>query len=184
MAEDQGQEAKFLKSGRNRRTENAGLVVLLRDPNHQILPVGLKRALLEDMGVAGAPHQAFDAIRTEAPSDPITELNLREHVSTIRLVEMKTTRKPIQNSRLEGFFFGVTESELNLAARLGDRYLFAFVVLNNANRYGTEFFTLLTLEQLNERIHSKRTQFQVTLSRGTRELSAPYGSGPGVLIEL
>jgi hypothetical protein len=97
---------------------------------------------------------------------------------------MKTTRKPIQNSRLEGFFFGVTESEMNLAARLGDRYLFAFVVLNDANKYGTQFFTLLTVEQLNERIHSKRTQFQVTLARGARELSAPYGSGPGVLIEL
>ena len=184
MADEQEREAKFLKSGRNRKTENAGLGVLLRDPKHQVLSIDLKRLLLVEMGVAGAPPQAFDAVRTEEPADAITMNNLREQAPRLRLVEMKTTQKPIQDSRLHGFFFGVTESELELAARLRDRYLFAFVVLNTANRYGHEFFTLLTAEQLDERIHSKRTQFQVTLTRAAREVSAPYGTGPGLLIEL
>jgi hypothetical protein len=184
VADDSEQEAKFLKSSRNRKTENAGLVVLLRDSRHQVIPVDLKRNLLVEIGAPGAPHQAFDAVRTDEPTDPITPLNLRQLAPSIRLVEMKTTRKPIQDTRLQGFFFGVTESELNLAARLGDRYLFAFIVLNTDNRYGREFYTLLTVDQLNERIHSKRTQFQVTLARGTREVSAPYGSGPDILIEL
>jgi hypothetical protein len=75
----------------------------------------------------------------------------------------------------------VTESELNLAAKLGNRYLFAFVVLNSANVFGEEFFVLLTLEQLNARIRSKRTQFQVTLARGQVNVEAPFGFGPGVL---
>ena len=81
---------------------------------------------------------------------------------------------------MEGFFFGVTESELNLAEKLGDRYLFAFVVLNSANVYKEEFFVLLTLDQLNARIRSKRTQFQVTLARGQANVEAPFGIGPGI----
>ena len=184
MADEQDQEAKFLKSGLNRKTENAGLAVLLRDTRYQTLPVALKREVLERLGAPGAPHQAFDAVRTDEPERPITALNLSGVLGSMRLVEMKTTRKPIQDDRLQGFFFGLTQSELGLAERLGDRYLFAFIVLNTHNRYGHEFFALLTLDQLNERIHSKRTQFQVTLSRAAREVSAPYGSGPGTLIEL
>ena len=184
MADEQQPESKFLKSGRNRRTENAGLAVLLRDERYQVLPVDVKRAVLAELGAPDAPHQEFDAIRTDEPAAPVTASTLHAMAPSIRLVEMKTTRKPIRDSRLHGFFFGVTESELTLAERLADRYLFAFVVLSNLNIYGTEFFTLLTADQLNERIHSKRTQYQVTLVRTAREVTAPYGTGPGVLIEL
>lgn len=177
-------ESKFTKSLSNRRTENAGLTVLLRDRRHQVIARDLKRRVLETLGVPDAPVQAFDAVRTSAPVDTLNAQNLSREIDTLTLVEMKTTQKPIRDSRLEGFFFGVTESELALAKRLGDRYLFAFVVLNAKNVYGTEFFVLLTSEQLDARIRTKRVQYQVTLSRGLLELGEPHGVGPGELTKL
>jgi hypothetical protein len=179
--EDKVVEEKFLKSGRNRQTENAGLVVLLRDPRFQVVDRSLKGPLLTYLGATGFPVQAFDAVMFEKPAAPITTLLVEGFSDDLRLVEMKTTRKAIKDERLEGFFFGVTESEMNLAAKLGDRYLFAFVVLNSANVFGEEFFVLLTLDQLTARIRSKRTQFQVTLARGQIDVEAPFGFGPGIL---
>ena len=129
------------------------------------------------------PHQAFDAIRLPEPGILLTALNISQLAPSIRLVEMKTTRKPIRDVRLQGFFFGVTESEMKLADALGDHYVFAFVVLNTDNVFAQEFFVLLTADQLRERIHSQRTQYQVTLTREIRELSAPYGTGPEILVE-
>lgn len=173
MADDD-LEAKFLKSGRNRRTENAGLAVLLRDPANQVVGRDLKRLLLERLGVASAPIQAFDAVRTQEPSVPIDASNVDELAGELRLLEMKTTRKPIRDARLESFFFGVTASEISLAESLGDRYLFAFVVLNAENAYGREFFVLLSWDQLQSRIRSQRIQYQVTLKRGFSEEPAAY----------
>jgi hypothetical protein len=74
---------------------------------------------------------------------------------------MKTTRKPIRNEALSGFFFGATEREYEMAAALGDRYLFAFVVLSSVNDYERPFAVLLSLEEVEARTRSKRIQFQV-----------------------
>ncbi|MDP9464097.1 MAG: DUF3883 domain-containing protein [Actinomycetota bacterium] len=181
---DRSVEAKFLKSGLNRRTENAGLAVLLRDLRCQAIGRELKREVLAAVGAVDVTIQAFDAVRTAGPAPQLTASTLGAELPTLQLLEMKTTRKPIRDARLEGFFFGVTESEWLLAQRLGDRYLFAFVVLNAQNIYGTEFFVLLTFEQLVARVHSKRTQFQVTLARGLVDLADPSGLGPGDLQPL
>ena len=48
-----------------------------------------------------------------------------------------------------------------MAAALGDRYLFAFVVLNSVNDYERPFAVLLSLEEVEARTRSKRVQFQV-----------------------
>jgi hypothetical protein len=182
VADQELVEAKFLKSGRNRRTENAGLSVLLRDPRFQSLPLDLKIQILAELGAAGSPPQAFDAVMTPTSAGPITSIALPTQLPSLTLIEMKTTQKPIRDTRLEGYFFGVTQSELDLASRLGDRYAFAFVVLNSANVFGHPFFVILSLEQLEQRIRSKRTQYQVTLGRGIADLMVPIGSGPGTLI--
>ncbi len=68
--------------------------------------------------------------------------------SDLRLIEMKTTRKPIVGAELRNFFFGATEREYAMAKALGDRYLFAFIVLNDANQYGRPFAALLSLEEV------------------------------------
>lgn len=78
-----------------------------------------------------------------------------------RLVEMKATRKPIQTAALNKFFFGCTQTECLLAETLGDKFLFAFVVLDSANIYGRSFARLLTLDEVRARTKPWRTQFQV-----------------------
>ena len=171
-------ESKFLKSGRNRRTENSGLAVLLRDPRFQVVDRSLKPILLEALGAPGSPIQAFDAVMTESPTEPITALNLRSHLHQLRLVEMKTTQKSIKDDRLEGFFFGVTESELSWPTSSA---IDTYSRLWSSTRITSTAPNSSTSSGLNARIRSKRTQFQVTLARGISEIEAPYGTGPGPL---
>lgn len=44
---------------------------------------------------------------------------------------------------------------------LGNRFNFAFVVLNSDNDYGAPFFVLLTLDQVEARTRTQRIQYQV-----------------------
>jgi hypothetical protein len=171
-------EPKFLKSRLNRRTENAGLAVLQQDPRMLVLPIELKRSLLTALGVPDAKPQAFDAVRLPVANTLVTVGDLERELKAIQLVEMKTTRRAVRDEKLAGFFFGVTESEYNLARSLGERYLFAFVVLNSNNRFGSEFFVLLTYDQLQQRVHSQRTQYQVTLKRGVSAGGPMFGLWP------
>ena len=96
-------------------------------------------------------------------TEPIDESTLPRHFEQIVLVEMKTTKKPIKDAGLAGFFFGATQREYDLAAKLGDKFRFAFVVLNSANVYGKPFAVLLTLTELEHRTRAKRIQYQVNL---------------------
>ncbi|HZD80269.1 MAG TPA: hypothetical protein VE646_09550 [Actinomycetota bacterium] len=74
---------------------------------------------------------------------------------------MKTTRKRIRDESLLGFFFGATEREYDMARTLGDRYLFAFIVLNDTNDYGRSFAVLLPLDEVERRTQKRRIQYQV-----------------------
>jgi hypothetical protein len=173
-------ETKFTKSKTNRRTENVGLAVLLRDARFQVVSTTLKRDIASRLGIYEAfGTAAFDAVMTDTPAEPLDGFNLDRHMDSVHLIEMKTTRRPIVDAGLGGFFFGATEREYGLARRLGDRYLFAFVVLSTANKYGAEFFVLLTLDEVEERTRVKRTQFQVNLNRVHLGGDSRFGSGPG-----
>jgi hypothetical protein len=155
-------ESKFGKSLLNKGTENSGLALLLTDRRFQGVDLLTKRRILELIDIPGAfGTQTFDAVLTNAPVEPLHPENVEKHFSTLRLVEMKTTRKPIRNEALSGFFFGATEREYAMATALGERYLFAFVVLNSANDYERPFAVLLSLEEVEARTRSKRIQFQV-----------------------
>jgi hypothetical protein len=154
------------KSTRNRATEKIGLKVLLADPRFQAPDRETRKALMTALGVtdeSGFGAQSFDAIFTETPMPPLTPATAATHIAAIRLVEMKTTKKPIQNSGLASFFFGATAREYELAQRLGDRFRFAFVVCNGNNDYGCPFAVLLTHDELVRRTQTKRVQFQVNL---------------------
>lgn len=171
-------EAKFNKSGQNRKTENAGLAVLLRDPRFQQLPLQTKKEVAGQIGVPSRfGTQAFDAVMTDSPAPPLTALNLASWLGSLHLIEMKTTRRAIDD-RLSGFFFGVTARELELAELMGDRYLFAFVVLNRSNSFDSEFFVLLTAKELEERIRTKRVQYQVNLVSDWAGSRTRFGTGP------
>ena len=158
---------QFTKSGDNRIVEKAGLQdVLLQDPRFQAPTTGIKKAILKYLGLGDAKlygPQSFDAIMLPQATEPIDETTLPRHLDQIVLVEMKTTKKPIKDAGLAGFFFGATQREYDLAAKLGDKFRFAFVVLNSANAYGKPFAVLLTLQELEHRTRAKRIQYQVNL---------------------
>jgi hypothetical protein len=116
---------------------------------------------------------------TPTPSAPITLNNIDEAFPTLSLIEMKTTRKPIKNESLNNFFFGATEREYEMARTLGNRYLFAFVVLNGANEYGRPFAVLLTLEEVERRTRKSRVQYQVNFRT---DLAVVAGSEAGWLV--
>lgn len=155
------------KSKRNRVVEKAGLQdVLLKDPRFQAPSTETKKALLKALGLGDTKlygPQSFDAIMLPQPSELIDETTLPRYLEQIVLIEMKTTKKPIKDAGLAGFFFGATQREYDLAAKLGDKFRFAFVVLNSANTYGKPFAVLLTLPELEHRTRAKRIQYQVNL---------------------
>jgi len=155
------------KSKRNRVVEKAGLQdVLLKDLRFQAPTTETKKAILKGLGLGDTKlygPQSFDAIMLPQPTVPIDVSTLPRYLDQIILVEMKTTKKPIKDAGLAGFFFGATQREYDLAAKLGDRFRFAFVVLNSANIYGKPFAVLLTLSELEHRTRAKRIQYQVNL---------------------
>ncbi len=155
------------KSKRNRVVEKAGLQdVLLKDPRFQAPSTETKKALLKALGLGDTKlygPQSFDAIMLPQATELIDQTTLPRYLEQIVLVEMKTTKKPIKDAALAGFFFGATQREYDLATKLGDKFRFAFVMLNSANAYGKPFAVLLTLPELEHRTRSKRVQYQVNL---------------------
>ena len=155
------------KSKRNRVVEKAGLHdVLLKDLRFQAPTTETKKAILKSLGLGDTKlygPQSFDAIMLPQVEPMVEETTLPRHLDQLILVEMKTTKKPIKDASLAGFFFGATQREYDLAAKLGDRFRFAFVVLNSANIYGKPFAVLLTLQELEHRTRTKRIQYQVNL---------------------
>lgn len=81
-------------------------------------------------------------------------------IDTIVLVELKTTKKRLENNP-HGFFFGATENEFTLAKELGDQYKFCFVCLYPE----TKSYKMMTLPELENMIKNKRTQYQVNLKK-------------------
>lgn len=136
------------KSRRNRVVEKAGLHdVLLRDSRYQAPSTGTKKAILRTQVLGDTKlygPQSFDAIMLPQATEQIDETTLPRHLDNIVLIEMKTTKKPIKDANLHGFFFGATERELKLAEKLGECYRFALVVLNDDNVFGKPFAVLLT----------------------------------------
>lgn len=154
--------SKFTKSRANRRVEKEGLALLVSDPRFQVADLPTRRRVLELLPVQGEfGVRTFDAIMTPAPRPPITSENLDSYFDEIRLVEMKATLDPIPDASLRGFFFGATKREYDMARVLGDKYLFAFVVLSDENIHGRPFAVLLTLPEVEERTAKARVQYQV-----------------------
>ncbi len=176
-------EKEHNKSKSNRVVENEGIAVLLRDTRFQSPSTNLKKAILSQMGLGGSKEygpRSFDAIMVPNAGFVVEEGNLADNLNDIILVEMKTTRKPIKDANLHGFFFGATEREFNLAEKLGDRYRFAFVVLNSDNVFEKPFAVLLSLEELKPRVKSDRVQRQINLYG---ERSAKLYSHKGITIQ-
>jgi hypothetical protein len=150
------------------------MTLLLSDQRFQVPNLATKRRILELIGNSqGFGIQTFDAVMTPAPQPPITAENVDGLFPSLRLIEMKTTRKPIQNASLHGFFFGATEREYKMARALGEQYLFAFIVLNDANEYGKPFAALLTIDEVERRTLARRVQYQVNFRSDLEPVGGP-----------
>jgi hypothetical protein len=160
--------SKFEKSGINKKTEKEGVSLLLRDPRFQLVDLSTKRRILDLIGKTGTfGIQTFDLVMTPKPAPPITLENIEQAFPELTLIEMKTTKGAVADQALRGFFFGATEREYAMARALGDRYCFAFVVLNDNNTFARPFAVLLTLEEVEARTRQKRVQYQVNFRTDT-----------------
>ncbi|MFM2106191.1 MAG: hypothetical protein RL338_1223 [Chloroflexota bacterium] len=178
-----GSQPARAKNLRDLRLEKEGHVLLLRDARFQRLDRPCKRRILDLLGVDANERygpQSFDLVMTDVPVEPITIENVSRYLDGLALVELKTTKKPIRNAQLGGFFYGATENEYRLAQLLGRRFVFAFVVINEVNEYGSPFAVLRTLEEIEAQTQSRRTQFQVSL-RAAEDQPDP---GDLVLLEV
>ena len=158
-------DSRFTKSRRNQGVQRTGRDLLLTDRRFRDVSLATKRQIIRLIGKQdGFGTNSFDLVMlpTQVTSiDQVDESTVEPLWSQLRLVEMKATRKSIKNAALNSFFFGVTANEIRLAELLGEKFLFAFVVLNGENDYRRPFARLLTLPELRERTRPWRTQFQV-----------------------
>ena len=154
----------FDKSRDNKATERTAGDLLLLDPRFQAPDTATRKAIIKGLALEGNfGSRSFDCVFTEKPIEKLTPENVGHYLPDLRLIEMKSTKKPIHDLSLSGFFFGATANEYDFAERLGDRFLFAFVILSNDNEYERPFAVLLTLSQLESRTKTKRVQYQVNL---------------------
>ncbi len=142
----------------NNRTEKAAIdYVMAQDPRLWVPTPASRRLVLDELGLSRSFSRAFDLVRVQKPFDVGSGLSVEE-IDSVSLIELKTTRKLLPELP-RGFFFGATENEFDLARKLGDRYKFCFVCLHPESMG----YQLLTLEELEPLIRTKRTQYQINL---------------------
>lgn len=156
-------EASYGKTKLNNVKEDAALKVILESSAcFQRPDAKTRKKILELLGLGAFSSRAFDLVRTTTPVPPLTPSNVQDCLDAISLVEVKATKAAIEDDNLHGFFFGATDNEYRLAAKLGNRYQFGFVVLSPKGDRAP-FFVLLTLDEVEKRTRTKRIQYQVNL---------------------
>lgn len=141
---------------KNNITEIGAITFLLTSDSRFRRPTKEERKeILKRLGLPLTFSRAFDLVL-------LPEINNVDILSTpienLILVEMKTTQKKLINNP-NGFFFGATENEFNLANRLGEQFRFCFISLHPE----TTGYVLLTSEELHAKIKTKRLQYQINL---------------------
>jgi len=112
-----------------------------------------RKKIMEMLSIEDRHKKAFDLVLIPGHTNLEAVINLNQ-----TLVELKTTKKKLLNNPA-GFFFGATQSEFDLATKLGDKYQFCFVSLHPDSLS----YKLLTLHELNSIIRTKRIQYQINL---------------------
>ena len=178
--------SRYTKSLDNQARERDAVGHLLGlEPRFQKPSSAIKRRILELLSLPKEgewTHQTFDLIVTTPGTPPITEENVEIYIDAIALVEVKATRKAIKNTALNGFFFGTTDRQYQLARAAGNRYWYAFIVLSAENEYGHPFYVLLPLEEVERRTQSKRLQYQVSFRTDSEPSGEPASVVPEALL--
>lgn len=144
----------------NNVTEKEGVNYLIENYTGFFkIDLATKKELLDLLKIDHRYLQAFDLIYI--PDMVGKEVNsdfLQTYLEDIILVELKTTKKYLPENP-KGFFFGATENEFNFGKKLGDRFRFCFVSLNEKG----SSYSLQTLAELEARIKNRRIQYQINL---------------------
>ncbi|MFD4819521.1 hypothetical protein [Peribacillus butanolivorans] len=144
----------------NNQTEKEGILYLQSQDPHFILPDSkLRKLILRNIGISDKFYRTFDMIYSPGA---IVQGNIIiiPDITKVTLIELKTTKKRLPNNP-QGFFFGATENEFNLAELLGDQYKFCFVCLHP----DCPSHKLLSLTELDSIIRTKRIQYQINLGK-------------------
>ena len=83
-----------------------------------------RKVIMELLNIDKRFSRAFDLILIPGHSNIEEVIDLKE-TDQITLIELKTTKKKLENNP-SGFFFGATQNEFDLAESLGDKYKFCF----------------------------------------------------------
>lgn len=143
----------------NNKSEKEAINYLLEIDSRFILPDKQSRKeILEMLNIDKKYARAFDLIFINTESYSKEEQMQINNPDDLILVELKTTRKKLPNLP-SGFFFGATQSEFEVAAQLGENYKFCFVSLHEE----TKGYHMLTLNELNTKIKTKRIQYQINI---------------------
>ena len=142
----------------NNKSEKEALIFLIESDVNFLNPDKESRKIIMEMlDIDKKFARAFDLILIPGHTNLEQVIQLKK-INEITLVELKTTKKKLINLP-SGFFFGATESEFALARQLGEQYKFCFVSLHKESPK----FVLLTLDELNKIIKTKRIQYQINL---------------------
>ena len=116
-----------------------------------------RKRLLELINIDKKFSKAFDLILIPGFTSLFEIIEL-ENFDQITFVELKTTKKFLPELP-KGFFFGATQNEFDFAELLGERFKFCFVSLNPESLS----YKLLSMEDLEKIIKTKRIQYQINL---------------------
>lgn len=144
----------------NNKTEKQG-IAYLRDNYTGFYRIDLdtKKRLLDLLEIDRRYLQSFDMIYiSDSKGVEISKDIIHTYIEDIIFVELKTTKKYLPDNP-KGFFFGATENEFNFGELLGDKFRFCFVSLHEKG----SSYAMLTLEELNAIIRTKRIQYQINL---------------------
>ncbi len=142
----------------NNKSEKEAIEFLMKSDSKFISPDKISRKrLLEVFKIDPKYARAFDLLLIPGHTN-LEEVIELESLDNVTFVELKTTKKKLPNLP-KGFFFGATQSEFDVAELLGDKYLFCFVSLHPE----TKKYALISLNELNKIIRTKRIQFQINL---------------------
>ncbi|MFC1517478.1 hypothetical protein ACFL5G_02855 [Candidatus Margulisiibacteriota bacterium] len=146
--------SSFTITLKNNTTEKEGIKYLLsQDKGFIPLDKNERKIILKAFNLPKNKSRAFDMVYLKNDKK-LSNINPAD----ITLIELKVTKKKLRDFP-KGFFFGATESEFELARKMGNKYKFCFVCLHPESRS----YKLLTLEEVNRLIRTKRTQYQINL---------------------
>jgi hypothetical protein len=142
----------------NNKSEKEAIDFLMSSESAFICPdKSSRKKLLEIFNIDPKYSRAFDLIMIPGHTN-LEEVIQLESLEDVTFIELKTTKKKLPNLP-KGFFLGATQSEFEIAELLSKKFKFCFVSLHSDSKK----YVLLSLEDLNDIIKTKRIQFQINL---------------------